>query len=138
MNRYNERYQLNPQEFAQSDKLYIQLPPDIMRDPRLVAQLRVFMAAFFRYQEANEEYQDNWTRMGWRGMLVRVRERAERLWDSLWNHPAPQTALASSEIESKDKKLDDAIDLINFAAFLVRAVDDNNRDGSWWDRRHGR
>jgi hypothetical protein len=43
------------------------------------------MDALAIYVERNEEYKDNWKRMGWRGALVRVRERAERLWDSLWD-----------------------------------------------------
>jgi hypothetical protein len=98
-------------------------------------QFEVLMEALATYQERNAEYNDNWKRMGWRGMLVRVRERSERLWDSLWgaksvdgsDDPLP------GALRDNEPKLDDAIDLINFAAFLVRAVRANNRDGTWWD-----
>jgi hypothetical protein len=91
------------------------------------AQFEVLMRALVIYQERNGHYRDNWTRMGWRGMLVRVRERAERLWDSLWGHDPEEDS------GEWNKKLDDAIDLINFAGFLCRAVIDGNRDGTWWD-----
>jgi hypothetical protein len=96
-------------------------------------QLDVLLEALVKYVERNAEYNDNWRRMGWRGLLVRVRERAERLWDSLWNHPSPHTNLAESEKAALERKLDDAIDGINFLGFLVRAVRANNRDGSWWE-----
>lgn len=91
-------------------------------------QAEVLVEALAKYAERNAEYNDNWTRMGWRGMLVRVRERSERLWDSLFWTDLPKTDYT----EWQGRKLDDAIDLINFAAFLVRAVRAANRDGSWW------
>lgn len=94
-----------------------------------VEQFEILMEALQRYSSRNVRYQDNWKRMGWRGMLVRVRERAERLWDSLWD---AGPSLAHSHLPAADSELDDAIDLINFACFLVRAVRDGNRDGTWW------
>jgi hypothetical protein len=88
------------------------------------AQAQVLLEALSIYATKNEQYKDNWRRMGRRGLLVRLRERAERLWDSLWaveGKPAPA-------------QVDDAIDLINFAAFLVRAArGEATRDGSWWE-----
>jgi hypothetical protein len=94
-------------------------------------QLKVFIKALHIYSERNEKYNDNWKRMGWRGMLIRVRERAERLWDALWGAvpiEGTQSALVSGPID-----VDDAIDLINFSAFLIRAVDAGNRDGNWFN-----
>jgi hypothetical protein len=75
----------------------------------------------------NPKYNDNWKRMGWRGVLIRIRERAERLWDNWWD----------GSVMSGDHRLaadvDDAIDLINFAAFMVRALEgEATRDGAWW------
>lgn len=90
----------------------------------------VLLEALTKYADRNAEYNDNWRRMGWRGMLVRVRERAERLWDSLWSADPEGTFAPAVE---RERKLDDAIDGINFLAFLVRAVRENNRDGTWWD-----
>ena len=104
-------------------------------DAALNAQAEVLCEALRVYAQRNIRYKDNWTRMGWRGMLVRVRERAERLWDSLWDAApidGPGDPLPGA-IHDHDKRLDDAIDLINFAGFLVRAVRAGNRDGSWWD-----
>lgn len=85
-------------------------------------QLLVLMKAARLYSERNAEYKDNWHRMGWRGMLVRCRERSERLWDAWWDRSQRPTA-----------DPDDALDLINFAAFMVRATrGETTRDGSWW------
>jgi hypothetical protein len=72
------------------------------------AQAVILLEALTIYAERNERYKDNWRRMGWRGALIRLRERVERA-------------------------LDDVIDLINFAAFLVRGIrGETTRDGSWW------
>jgi hypothetical protein len=97
-------------------------------DASHVAQFGVFLEAMNKYVERNAEYKDNWRSMGWRGQLIRVRERAERLWDSLWDAEAPRTDFTPWAV----KKLDDALDGINFLGFLVRAVRENNRGGSWW------
>lgn len=99
------------------------------QDAAALAQFEVLMEALAKYNERNAEYRDNWRRMGWRGMLVRVRERSERLWDSLWDADTEGTLAPA---QARERKLDDAIDMINFAGFLVRAVRENNRDGSWW------
>lgn len=107
-------------------------------NPSERAQLEVLMEAAAIYAERNVEYKDNWKRMGWRGQLIRARERAERLWDSLWDEksftefPRSDSVGASNQSIVLRKKLDDAFDLINFAAFLVRGVRDGNRDGEWW------
>jgi hypothetical protein len=95
-------------------------------------QLTVMIEALKVYSERNIRYKDNWMRMGWRGMLVRVRERSERLWDGLWDAYASPIDGPPSDPEDHDDELDDALDLINFAGFLVRAVRAGNRDGSWW------
>lgn len=92
-------------------------------------QIKVVVEALRIYHERNERYKDNWVRMGWRGQLIRVRERAERLWDHLWDYE-PDPRYDDSGHPFID--IDDALDLINFAGFLVRAVRAGNRDGSWW------
>lgn len=98
----------------------------LQENKSLEAQFEIFLEALKVYDQRNEKYKDNWRRMGWRGMLIRVRERAERLWDDLWDkQPIP---------DGVDELIDydDAIDLINLAGFLIRATRENNRDGSWW------
>jgi hypothetical protein len=86
--------------------------------------LQVLADAFTIYLERNESYKDNWRKMGWKGAIVRIKERADRLWDNLWDKP---------DAEIKPKDLDDAIDLINFAVFLVRGAGkgETNAGGSW-------
>ena len=89
----------------------------------VAAQAAVFAQCLRIYAERNERYNDNWVRMGWRGPLFRIRERAERLWDNLFNR--------TGDVE--EIELDDAYDLINFAGFLVRgARGEATRDGEWW------
>lgn len=86
-----------------------------------LAQVVVLLEAAQVYSKRNVKYKDNWKRMGWRGCLVRVRERSERLWDNLWT---------KKDVYEDD--LDDALDMINFLGFLVRgARGESTADGEW-------
>lgn len=95
-------------------------------DTALAAQLKVMLTALDVYQARNASYNDNWRSMGGRGVLVRIRERSERLWDRLWSR--------DWDDDLKFAEMDDALDLINFACFLVRAWEhgEATRDGTWW------
>lgn len=106
-------------------------------------QFRVLVRALRVYKKRNEKYRDNWKRMGWRGQLIRIRERAERLWDEFWDKEdyAKEREMdraralvngVDTDYEDEPYEVDDAIDLINFAAFFVRATEAYNRDGEWW------
>lgn len=113
-------------------------------DEHLWAQFEVLYDALMIYEERNPKYKDNWRRFGWRGCLFRIRERAERLWDDFWDkEPQPfgralhdarpgETVLVEPIEYSEPPSVDDAIDAINMLGFFVRAVRENNRDGSWW------
>lgn len=98
--------------------------PDGQNPEAARVQLQALADAFLIYLERNEHYRDNWRRMGWRGLLIRIRERSERLWDAMWDW----------EDHDSYPSVDDARDLINFAAFLIRAINgvETTRDGSWW------
>jgi hypothetical protein len=86
-------------------------------------QAAVLLRALDIYAERNVRYADNWRRSGWRGVVVRIRERSDRLWDAMWPGGIPYGPGPA----------DDAIDLINFAGFLVRAIEgETTRDGEWW------
>lgn len=93
--------------------------------PSTQAQERILMKALAIYEERNEKYNDNWRRFGWRGCLFRLRERVERAWDHLWGYDLAAVP--------DPPDLDDLYDLINFAAFTIRAVEEGNRDGSWFN-----
>lgn len=87
--------------------------------------LTVLLRAAILYADRNPRYNDNWRRAGWRGCLIRIRERSERLWDFLWPR--------RSEEDAQNVAVDDAIDLINFAAFLVRGIEgETTHGGEWW------
>jgi hypothetical protein len=103
-------------------------------DDAVKAQFEVMYDALLIYEQRNENYKDNWRRMGWRGVLVRIRERAERLWDVYWWDGEDVTDLEDRMYPPRN--VDDAIDLINFAAFFVRGMNGHEatRDGSWWGR----
>lgn len=88
-----------------------------------IVQLEVLLEALKVYDERNVKYKDNWKRFGWRGCLFRLRERTERAWDD-WFH-------GDVDIDEMPD-VDDLIDLINFAAFTIRAIREGNRDGSWF------
>jgi hypothetical protein len=98
----------------------------VVRDPTRI-QDEIFTKALRIYERRNEGYRDNWVRFGWKGCIFRVKERAERLWDGLWDR---SDALTPEQAEALK---DDCIDLINFAAFTYRAIDERNRNGDWFD-----
>jgi hypothetical protein len=122
---------------ADGDDIRIQLPPNMFRVAGVADQTHVLMEALSLYADRNRRYRDNWRRYGWRGGLFRLRERADRAWDVLFDAHTPKTASAARTVldfESADAGVDDLIDLINLTSFAVRAVRENNRDGegSWW------
>jgi hypothetical protein len=95
------------------------------------AQAVILLEALTIYAERNERYKDNWRRMGWRGALIRLRERVERAWDYLWDAEVSRAPEGQAPVDAP--AVDDVIDLINFAAFLVRGIrGETTRDGSWW------
>lgn len=104
-------------------RIDIELPSDEVLKGAMVQQAVTLVEALKVYAERNVIYRDNWKRMGLRGQLIRIRERAERLWDGCWEGgPLPGTA-----------RSDDALDLINFAAFAIRALrGETTHGGEWW------
>lgn len=105
-------------------------------DPSYRKQAELLAEALRIYGERNERYQDNWERGGWRGTLVRLRERVDRVWDVMWDAdddmPAPGYDIPGGRKETRAAAKDDLLDLINFAVFTIRAMDEGNRDGDWW------
>jgi hypothetical protein len=91
-------------------------------------QVDILIKAIKIYGKRNETYKDNWRRFGWRGCVFRLRERAERAFDGLWDADHRY----NSQSDSIRAIEDDLYDLINFAAFTIRAIRESNRDGSWF------
>jgi hypothetical protein len=90
-------------------------------------QMAVFLKAWAIYAERQEEHGDRvWQASGWRGMLVDMRKKLDRLWFRFWN--------TNTRPKDLDKALDSAYDLLNFTAFFIRQVEANRRNGEWpWD-----
>lgn len=105
-----------------------------MNDPRLNVssdpQMEIFLKAWSIYADRQEEHGDQvWKESGWRGMLVDMRKKLDRLWFRYWSQDHEL-----SPIEDYDKALDSAYDLLNFTVFFIRQVEAGNRDGEWpWD-----
>jgi len=78
------------------------------------------------YKERNARYGDAWRRSGWRGTLTDLRRKIERAWSFLW-HAEPGDG-------DEQPDIDDLVDIINYAAFSIRAIKEKNRDGygGWW------
>jgi hypothetical protein len=95
--------------------------PNTPVDESQVEQLAVLLEAFAVFVERNKRYRDVWKKSGWKGSLFDIRKKVTRMWSVFWHgHP-----------DEKAKECDDAIDSINFAAFFVRNVRDNNELGDW-------
>jgi hypothetical protein len=87
-------------------------------------QMAVFLKAWTIYAERQEEHGDQvWTASGWRGMLVDMRKKLDRLWFKYWGR-----------VPTNEVNLDSAYDLLNYTAFFIRQVEANNQNGDWpWD-----
>jgi hypothetical protein len=84
-------------------------------------QMDVFMKAMLIYYERQEEHGDAvWQASGWKGMLVDMRKKLDRLWFKYWG-----------EVPTNEVNLDSAYDLLNYTAFFIRQVEANNPDGKW-------
>lgn len=91
-------------------------------------QLMVLLNALKINAERQTKYGDNWKRKGWRGALFGARLALERSWDYLWD--ADPQGFAKQERPPID--VDDLLDTINYAAMVIRGINENNRDGEWW------
>lgn len=84
-----------------------------------IDQLGVFVEAFNIYREREAKYGGAWKRYGALNNLVRLGTKAERLVQEWWrNEGGPPY---------EQRSLDDAFDLINYAAFFVRQA----MQGQW-------
>lgn len=88
----------------------------------IITQLRVLLEALRKFGERNERYKDVWKESGWKGSLFDMRKKLTRLWRVFWRDQPIQTI---------DLECDDAYDLINFTAFFIRNVKDDNQWGQW-------
>ncbi len=86
-------------------------------DTTIVQQACVLFEALRIFQERNARYQDAWKRTGWRGNLVDLRKKIERLWAEFWY--------------GNQENPDDAFDIINFTAFFIRNHIEGNEEGTW-------
>lgn len=81
----------------------------------------VLNRAMSLHMERNSTYNDTWRRSGWRGNLVKLRTKVERAWDVLWP--------ADDGVHTHD--VDDLLDIINYCVFIIRLVEEGDRDGDW-------
>lgn len=87
-------------------------------------QAEVMLGALRIFAERNARYKDGWATAGWRGVLFDLRKKTERLWRQFWHG---QLTIAS---------VDDAYDLINFAAFFIRAQASGLSEWGTWGNDH--
>lgn len=79
-----------------------------------------------KFVSRNKEHKDSWKREGIKGCVYNVRRKAERAWDVLWN--------ADHDVDEEFKDFpsrDDLIDLINYSALTILAVE-YKEQGDWW------
>lgn len=93
-----------------------------------VDQFTPMVRAFRIYIDREQRHQEVWRRSGWRGMLVDLRKKLDRLWGEWWNWDH-DTSDERKRPEQSD--LDSALDIINYTAFFIRQAEDGNRDGVW-------
>lgn len=84
-------------------------------------QLMVFIRSMRLFEERNKKYGDLWKEYGWRGNLLHVQSKAARVRKVWWDQATQPPG---------DQDLDDAFDLINYAAFFIRNVEEGNELGT--------
>jgi hypothetical protein len=77
----------------------------------------VLTRAFNLFMDRNEKRQDLWRQAGWKGNLIEMRKKLDRLWRA-WD-------------EVGEKDFDEALDLINATVFWYLCAVDMNKDGHW-------
>jgi hypothetical protein len=92
----------------------------------------VLLEAAEIFSDRNAKYKDNWRRQGWRGPLYDLRRKVERVWDHLWDAEPTPLREGIDPVSLATHDVDDALDIVNYAAILVRAVREGDRDGAWW------
>ena len=90
-------------------------------DPRHAEVFRTMMEAFFVYLEREEKYGSNWKQFGWRGSIVQIMGKAQRIRSVFWR-PHPE------EIQNLDR--DDLVDIINYAVFAICNLKNGNEYGA--------
>jgi hypothetical protein len=83
----------------------------------------VFDEAHSLFQQKNADYGDSWRNHGWRGNLVRILEKADRLQNTLW-HSGP-TGFAVVDENARET----ALDMINTLAFFIVNWDERREWG---------
>ena len=119
-----EIYRLLPETMSAQERnlrafLYVQGMVDNQTN---LEQLQVMTAALRKFGERNQRYKDVWKESGWKGSLFDMRKKLTRIWRVFWR---------GEPTEQIDWECDDAYDLINFTAFFIRNVRDNNQWGQW-------
>lgn len=81
----------------------------------------VLLAAVEKYQERSAQYDgdDPWGKGGYKAQLVEMRKKLDRLWTH-WDGEK-----GFNQVE------DDALDLINYAAFFLILAERGDSDGQW-------
>lgn len=95
---------------------------DVEPSDENVEQMAVFLEVYDIYVSRNRRHRSQWRVGGVAGILVDLRKKVERLWNEFMLSPVPPV----------DE--DSAIDLINYAAFFIRArreADAGQVVGTW-------
>jgi len=103
-------------------KEYIKNITGIEATPDSVQQLLFFMQCIdTSLKRGYDPRGASWKRTGWRANLYEVMKRADRLWQFSW---------CDSQLDTND-----AIDIINYAAFYVRSYQEHPSEpwGKWGD-----
>lgn len=89
-------------------------------------QHKVLLEALRVYDKRHEQRGDLWKHYGWRGALHECRVAVERAWVKWFKAP--------TKPRDKDPDVDELLDTINYAAMTIRAIREDNRDGTsgWW------
>lgn len=82
-----------------------------------VDQMMVMLSAFDIFRQRNERYQDLWREGGYDDSANSLKHKVMRV-------------VQETRTTEGEPQIDDALDIINYACFWIRNVNDGNR-GNW-------
>jgi hypothetical protein len=104
---------LRRREGLDTNQVGSHMVPDIEKYNHIAHQAHLI------FVERNRARQSAFRQAGWKGQLVEMRKKLDRLW-SIWGARSPEP-----------KDIDEALDLINAAIFFIMLAEEDEPNGRW-------
>jgi hypothetical protein len=120
-------------EIAYRTCLDLGIPLDDGTNVAYHAQMMIFLRSMQIMMDRGKEYGQAFEEAGWAGSLVDLKRKFQRLWIMGWTKYvdgdlAPYEG-GDRAPGKREAMIDNALDLINHAGFMIQGIESNNRSG---------